>query len=476
MISMRLFLPFSAFVLAAGMIACNEDMSGIGGSITTGEATIYIDTMTYDLQAHAIDNKSFDSRSGSMLLGNLDVPEYGSLNCSFVTRMMCAATLPVGIDTVPLERIDSCKLMLLVDKAGIAGDSLAPQQMTIYRLNKQLPSDINNEFNPEGYYDPSDILSRKNYTLTQRALSDSTFIADYPNVYIVLETKLPQEMAKDVVEKYRTEPSIFAWPQSFAQYFPGMYVEPSFGKGCVASIYRIRFVIYYHNLITTTSTVDGETVTKTTKKTIDIPIFTTAPEVLSSNNVTYKVSDYIRDLIENEGKTVITTPGGYTTRFTFPAREIIQDYRDKEHNLSIISNLLMNIPAESMTNDYGIGVVPTLLMIKTSEVDEFFRENKLADNKTSFTAAYDSTNKRYQFNALREYLLSLLAKDVITDDDLDFSLIPVYLQTEQNYNSYYGTSSSTVTGVVPYTIRPTMTMLDMDKAQVVFSFSSQIVK
>lgn len=136
----------------------------------------------------------------------------------------------------------------------------------------------------------------------------------------------------------------------------------------------------------------------------------------------------------------------------------------------------MNIPAESMTNDYGIGVVPTLLMIKTSEVDEFFRENKLADNKTSFTAAYDSTNKRYQFNALREYLLSLLAKDVITDDDLDFSLIPVYLQTEQNYNSYYGTSSSTVTGVVPYTIRPTMTMLDMDKAQVVFSFSSQIVK
>lgn len=472
----RLFLPVTALSLTSAMVACGDDLSGIGESISSGEAIIYVDTMTYDLDARTIDNKRFDSRSGIMLLGNLDVPEYGRLNCSFVTRMMCAAALPNGIDTVPLERIDSCKLRLFIEKAGITGDSLAPQQLSVYQLNKQLPSGITNEFNPEGYYDPSDMLARENYTLTTRALSDSLMNKNQESAFVFVDADLPAEMAKDVISKYRTDPQIFAWPQSFAQYFPGMYMEQSFGKGCVASVNQIAFFVFYHNLRTTTSTVDGDTVTKTEKVPYNNMIFITSPEVLSSNNISYTVSDYITNLIEKEGKTVITTPGGYTTRFTFPAREIIKDYRDKDHNLSIISNLLMNIPAESMANDYGIGVVPNLLMVKSSEVDDFFNNNKLPDNKTSFTAIYDSVNKRYQFNTLRQYLLALLEKDTITDDDVDFSLIPVYINTESSTNSYTGSTISYTIGVVPYTIKPTMTMLDMQKAQIVFSFSSQIIK
>jgi len=473
--SSRLFLPLSSVALACGIIACGDDLSGIGGSITAGEATINVDTMVYNLNAEAIENTNFDSRSGTLLLGNLNVPEYGMLNCSFVTRLMCAAALPERIDTIPIERIDSCKLVFYVDKNGIAGDTLAPQQFSVFKLNKQLPSGITNEFDPEGYYDPSAVFTRKNYTLTSRASSDSLMLESYKLSYIPIPSSLPTQMAKDVISQYRENPDVFSWPQNFAQYFPGLYVQSSFGKGCVASIMQISFVVYYHNVSSTTATVDGETVT-TTK---DVPgyatIFITAPEVLSSNNITYTVSDYIKNLIA-QGKSVITTPGGYTTKFTFPAREIIKNFRDKQHNLSIISNLLMNIPAESMTNDYGIGVVPNLLMVKTSEAADFFKNNSLPDNKTSFTATYDAVNMRYQFNTLRDYILSLLEKDVITDDDVNFSLIPIYVQTETETNSYYGTTTTYTTGVVPYTIKPTMTMLDMEKATIVFSFSSQIIR
>ena len=184
------------------------------------------------------------------------------------------------------------------------------------------------------------------------------------------------------------------------------------------------------------------------------------------------VSDQIKDRIA-QGETIITTPGGYVSKFKFPAKEIIEKYKDSDRNLSIISGLSMSIPAEVVENDYGLGIAPYMMVIKTSEIDKFFAENKIPDNKTSFYAQYDSTNKRYYFSTLRTYLLDLIEKGTITDDDVDFSLIPVQITTESN-ESYYNTTTY-VTKCVPYTFYPTMTKLDTQNAQIVFTFSSQVI-
>lgn len=118
-----------------------------------------------------------------------------------------------------------------------------------------------------------------------------------------------------------------------------------------------------------------------------------------------------------------------------------------------------------------------MLMIKKSEVESFFKNNKIPDNSTSFYSAYDSSNKRYYFSALRNYILSLIEKGNVTDEDVDFTLIPVNVTGETVPGGYYGAPSSFyVTKCVPYTIAPSMTMLDTKKAQVVFTFSSQIVE
>ena len=462
-------------VFACGaLFSCGDDVNQIGNSLASGEMTISIDTMVYDLKARAVDNQSFDARSGNLLLGNINVPEYGVLKSSFVTRFMPVSSLPSYIDTIPLNRIDSCKLLLGIVRGNITGDSLAPQQLKVYRLNKQLPSGLTNQFDPTGYYDPSKPLGVKSYTVSGMGLNDSLFrVATDASVYV----NLPKDMATEVVSLYKSDPSIFAWPQTFAErYLPGIYVESSFGNGCLANISQAVFSVYYHNTVTTTTTVDSVPTT-TTRDVANVAwLFTTAPEVLSSNNIKYTVSDNIKNLIA-QGKTVITTPGGYTCRFTMPAREIIRDYRDKEHNLSIISNLMLNIPAQAVDNSFGLGPAPYLLLIKTSEVADFFNNNKIPDSKTSFSATYDSYNKRYQFNALRDYLLSLLDKETITDDDLDFSLIPVDMATEDVSTGYYYSSTTTyVTGCTPYTVGPTMTLLDTKNAQVVFSFSSQVIK
>ncbi len=468
-----LFLPLAAVAIALGSPACSDDVSKIGNSITKGEATIYIDSLEFNLHSVLVPKDRFDSRSGTFMMGNLNIPEYGSLDCSFVTRLMCVNSFPAA-DTVPTERVDSCKLLIGILRGNLTGDSLAPQQLSVYKLNKQLPADITNQFDPTGYYDPSAPIGKETFTISMAGRPDSIF--NQSSGFNIM-VGLPVEIARDIFKKYKEEPEIFAWPQTFAEYFPGLYVKNSFGKGCVANATQVLMVTYFHNFKTETKEEDGVTTTNTVVVKDSALMFSATPEVLSSNNIRYNVSKNIKDIVAT-GKTVITTPGGYEAKFTFPARQIIDKYNETDHHLSIVSGLTLSIPAETVENSHNLTVAPYLLLIKSSEVESFFANNKLPDSKTSFTATYDSTNGAYNFTGMRDYILDLMKKDEITEDDVDFSLIPVQLGTETVAgNYYYGTPDTEyIIKCVPYIASPTMTLLSTDKAMVVFTFSSQVIE
>lgn len=465
----NLLLAISAIVATLSTTSCEDNVSPIGSTIIKGDSSIAIDTLIQDLNAVAVATDRFDARSGYLLLGNLDVPQYGKLNCSFVSRLMSVASLPMA-DTIPAERVDSIKMFLGVASGSVVGDSLAPQQLKTYRLTKQLPSDLTNQFDPTGYYDPADVWGKKSYTVSNYGIPDNQTASS--GVWIKVD--LPDTFAKEIFKTYKDNPQVFQWPQTFAKDFlPGVFVESTFGKGCVSIISELHFLVYFHNPRVSTSTVDGESVSTVTQYRDSVLVFTKSPEVLSSNRVSYTVSDYIKDKIA-AGETVLTTPGGYEAKFRFPAEELKECYHKQEHNLSIINSLTLSIPAESVTNDYDITTTPYLLMIKTSEVDSFFANNKVPDNKTSFYAPYDSTNKQYHFGGLRDYLLTIIDKDNLTDEDLDFSLIPVMITSETSGSYYYSTTY--VTKCVPLSYIPTMTNLDTKNAKIVFTFSSQYIE
>ena len=95
--SSRFLLPVTALILAASNFACEDEVSSIGGSIASGEVNITIDSLEFDLRARSISNPVFDARSGNILLGKINVPEYGRLDCSFVTRLLSISQLPDSI-------------------------------------------------------------------------------------------------------------------------------------------------------------------------------------------------------------------------------------------------------------------------------------------------------------------------------------------------------------------------------------------
>lgn len=468
-----IYAAAAALFSLAAFSSCEDSTSPIGGSLVNGEVTIVVDTLEMKLDASSILEPNFDSRTQTKLLGRINVPEYGSLDCSFVSQLMCATKMNIP-DSITVNDVDSMRMVLTVPRGSLTGDSLAPQQLKVYQLTKQLPSDINSTFDPKGYYNPSDPLGVKSYTLSALSMNDSLFKLQES---IRIPIMLPRKLAQDIFTAYRNNPETFQWPQTFAQYFPGVYVEQNFGNGCIGVISSMKFYTYWHYMKQVYQKKDddsGEYHYVPTLARDSVCLFSSQPEVLSANKITYNVSDYLKNLA-NKGKSIITTPGGYYVNVKFPAQEIIDKYDRDLYSVAVVSKLSFEIPAEAVENDYGLEAAPHLLMVKASERESFFRENKIPDGKTSFYAAYNSEKKCYTFAGMREYILDLINSGKPVDPaDMDFSLVPVVVSTEEVPN--YSSSTTYVTRCAPYIGRPTVTQLDTDKAIICFSYSRQTME
>lgn len=500
----HLAAPFLTIAAGAILLSCEDETPKVGSDLATGEVQIALDSLIWNgteqyihrgeqkqlvncpkIDYTTIFDDNVDTRSTTNLVGRVSVPEYGDLNCSFVSRLMCTTSLAIP-DSIKSEQVDSMKLIMMVARGALTGDSLAPQQLKVYRLTKSLPNDITNRFDPTGYYDPSNPLGTRSYTLSALGMSDSLYIKQE---YVTIEIPMSREMALETVEAYRNPATknIFAWPQTFEEYFHGIYVEPSFGRGCVANISFTDFVLYYHYYTQkSTNNEDGTTSTIVETNHGRVGVFASSPIVLSSNNVIYRPSEYLQNRA-SKNEALITTPGGYRINFRFPGRELVDIYKNSQSKLAVVSDLTFSIPVEEISNDYNLTPPPYLVMVKKSKLADFLKNNSLPDNKESFTATYSPSLKCYEFSSMRNYILDLIQNGV-KDEDLEFTIVPANIefetsQSNSNYNYmywYYGMSSSSTTKYptkcTPYISKPTMCRLKMDEAQTIFKYSLQQMK
>lgn len=453
-----------------GASSCTDDSNEIGSGLIRGEVVIDIDS-SFVASGKSIPAPTFDSKNRALLLGHLNVPEYGDLNCSFVSRLMPSSNLMIP-DTIKTEDISGLRLKFMIANGAFTGDSLAPQQVEIYRLIKQLPEDINNNFNPEGYYEPTPLATR-NYTASAMGMTKDVYNLNYRSINI----DLPIESARSVYEQYRSNPDIFQWPELLSQHFPGIFARNTFGDGLVVDIGNTEFTLYYQ-YIRQVSKVENDVAVKVDSVFTDsTTIFTISPEVLSSNNISLLPSESIKARVA-AGEAILQSPGGYNLEMTFPGREIVERYRNADFNLAVVNSLSFELPVRSVPNDYEIKTAPYLLMIKSSKVEEFFAGNNVPQGNIgeekdadAFWASYNSDRGSYSFNALRPYILDLLSKDTIEDEDVTFSLIPVEIRTENTGSTY--NPQVMVSSCLPYITRPTMGIANFDNAKIRFTFSRQ---
>ena len=457
------------------MGSCTDE--SIGVSITDSVSSV-IEDSSFVITGHAVRNDRVQMRTTSKMLGCINADGYGSLTAAAVTMWMPA----MNIDTtgVKAEWIDSCRLKLRVPVTqGFTGDSLAPMRLSVYRLNKALPSPIYSDFDPTGYYDVEDLLATESYSPSSGRLEVSTSYLTgtaQNDTVRVISVPVATEIGRELFTAFRENPDKFTSPTAFADLFPGIYITNSYGSGHVVNIKATELDVYYRKLAKKS---DG---TDTIYPAQAQAYLASTPEVVSNNIIHYDVDDALTAMVEN-GAALIAAPAGYEVQVHFPIQEIIDKYKANiKNNQGIINSLSLELPVSIPATQYNIQPPSHLLMVKTSKKDQFINGDSLTNNKDSFYALYNASSKEYTFTGLRNYVLDIINNHggIASEEDMEFTITPVDVTTytyPTSYSYYYysSTPSSMVTKISPMVSRPAVVCLLLDKAKIRLTYSKQMV-
>jgi len=463
-----------AAAVLLGLHSCTDETIGV--SITDSVSSI-IEDSSFVITGHAVPNDRVQMRTTTKMLGDLSASGFGRITASAVTMWMPAAK----IDTtgITAQSIDSCRLRLrLPSSGGYTGNAQAPMRLNVYRLNKPLPSPIYSDFDPTGYYDSNDLLATEPYSPTSGWLEVGT--STYQGTTTVQDTvrvisvPMPVELAQEVYNAYVNDPAAFLSPRTFADIFPGIYITNSYGSGHVLNIKATELDVFYHRHVVLNDTTEVDSAFNQT-------YLASTPEVVSDNIIRYEIDDAIKQMV-NAGEAIIAAPAGYEVQLRFPIQDIIDKYKaNVGNNQAIINKLSLTLPVSVPETEYNIQPPTYLLMVKTSQKDNFINGDSLVNNKDSFYAVYDASTSSYVFTGLRDYVLNIINNQggIATEDDFNFTVTPVDVTNytyPQSYSYYsYGTSSTVVTKISPMVSRPAIARLLLDKAKIKISYSKQIV-
>lgn len=456
-------------MIATGVLAVSMALNGcdksstIGGDLVSHEVTIIVDS-SFTVTGQSVRTEAVLSRTVTQLMGVIDVPEFGYMRSDVVTQFMPASAIDTtGVSTAD---IDSVKMVMLVNTNGFVGDSLALMGIEIYPLIKQLTTPMYSNFNPEGYYDANTLLGSTVYNLAKESLPKKL----QGQSYYTLNVDLPIELGHKFFNEYVEHPSTYASPTAFSKFFPGVYMRNSYGSGRMTRIGNTTIQMYYHQ-----NTVNDNGNDTTIYKTGSY--FAVTPEIITNNDIELTLSDDVEQRVKG-GESILLAPAGLEVEFVFPGREIISSYeKGTAGGLGVVNRLTLSLPVETIENQYDITAPSDVLMVLKKDRDSFFLENKLPDDVTSFRATLTKTGANsyaYVFPNMRQYLLDLMSKETVTDEDVTFMLVPV-TATEESNSDYYGGSSLTLTAITPYITEPKMCKIVFNNAKINFVYSIQEV-
>ena len=467
-------LPLAA-ISALAFYACEEGTSSIGSSIVSDEIEIVIDS-AFTVTGSSVPVSSVVSRSEYQILGNIDAEGYGTLSADFASGFMPANKLTTGYG-MTAANVDSIRLAMVMRKGQMIGDSVMPLGLEVYRLNKPLPSSGLTSDSPiNTYYDASSPIASAIYNATVAGLPDSiaadyTYSSSSTDEARVVYVKLPRELGQDFYRKYlSTEgPALFNDPTAFTNWFPGLYIKNSYGSGRIMRFENSAIYLYLSYKQTLSSGRDS------TIKVIDTFLAIT-PEVVLNNRFAQQLSPSVVSLAQQ--KPIVVGPIGYDTQIQLPIKQIVESYRSQAGNNNVVNNLTLHIPVSEIANEYGIDPPANILLVKKDKRNEFFENNNLTDNATSFYATYSPTTKMYSFTNMRQFVIDAINKDkegTLTDADGEYILTPINLVTETVSNGYYSTSEIVI-AITPYVDTPAMAQFDLDKSHVFLTFSKQTMR
>lgn len=465
---MKLLKYLVAAICCISFIACEDEISTLGSSLNSSDIVITVDSTFVKLTGQSVFNDSILGRTTDPLLGNLSVSNYGTLHTGYLTQFM--PTLNIDTANVTPNTLDSIKLFLNYYDTDLTGDSLAPMVLDIYRLNKTIKAPLYTNIDPTEYYSPDGYITSTTFGSSTEGYIDENNSSDDKTVtYKQIAVDLPLSLGQEIFEKYKEDPDIFALPTEFAKFFPGIYMNVSYGNGRVVNIKGI-FMTMYYRAIDTKGEIDTLTHTYmgVTPEVYSINHFTLTPDAQLQQNVDKANAD--------KDKAYVQAPVGYLPIIHFPTQNIIDKYNEKIDETSKIQNILNSLAfTVPIIDDPNSVLNPPeyLLFIRASQAKEFFEQKLTPDDISTIYAKYDKSTKAYNFGNISSYIRSVMQREdpTVTEDDETIALIPVQINFETSTNYY--TTTTSITSVTPYSASPAMAELDLTGAKIKITYTTQ---
>lgn len=479
------------------MMSCDDNTGSLGWDMMPSEDVIKSSTKIFEVTTKSVKADSVYARSSRGYIGRYTDPNFGYYEASFLTELNCldnyrfpevykydeatgkASGLLAG-DTVSAYS-------LVVYYSTWFGDSLNACRMSAYMLNDQWLKERdpkNNHYrytniDVSKYYDKSGLLGSKAYTAYDATVSDaernavdsygiSTF---YPNVTFPLDKAEGQR----ILDLNRTHPEYFKNSETFIEnVFPGVYLKSDYGDGTILYVDRVDLKMklrlhYVDSLgvaikkkVTDSEGIAGEDSLYYS----DQVVFASTKEVIQANR--FANSDLIDKRVSEQDNTYMKTPAGIFTAAYIPYDEIYKELGND--TINSIKLVFTNYDQKS-EYEYGMNVPSNVLLIRAKDVKDFFENNQINDDNTSYLVSH-SSNNTYSFENIARLVTTTMkeknqakaaslswsdADEKAWQEDNKLLLIPVSItsQTVPTSSGYYAEQ----TLAVEHNLEPTYVKL-----------------
>lgn len=436
-------------LLALTFWGCDDNTGSLGIDMMRPEDHINGMVENYDVISQSMVAKKIYAKTSTVYLGKYTDPLFGPFEADFLAQFTCPPDFKFpDKERMPSNEDQKINAELYFYYDGYFGDSLTACKMDVYELDQILKEgDKDNYYTnivPEKYYDPQKApLASKTYSpvdMTQsKAYRDSSALGylNYPNMKI----QLSKEFGENIFNSYYTNPSDFSSPENFQNIFKGIYAKCIDGDGAVLYIQRISLRISFNMYVERPST------NKVDSLVTGYATFSTTKEVIQANRFDNSNLTKFEEDEEYQGFTYLKSPGGIFTEATLPIDKILIGNKPEEngtHQTDSINSVSLSFTCYNQESE-TFKVPNNVLMVRKKDMDSFFENNQVPDNKTSYVSTYSSN--KYSFSNIANLVTTCINEKKRTQGSMSDEqwenenpywnkvvLIPVKLNLDNNNN------------------------------------------
>ncbi len=287
---------------------------------------------------------------------------------------------------------DSCDVRLFFD--SYYGDGNNPMKLQAYEMSAN-PEKMMRE--DATYYtdidltqfldeDAKPIASRlftaTDYDVSQDERESSSYIKS-------IHMMLPASFGQRIMDKFYEDSKNFQDSYNFIHnVMPGLYFRCSNGTGTMIKVYVGTLNIYFNYKDAKKDSIYSA-----------MARFAATPEVIQSTR--FKNSENMKQLVNVSDYTLLKTPAGIATEMTLPIDEIFGG----EHAIDSVSKASITLTRYNKVQSTNQLKTPAeLLMVRKVDMENFFKNRMVTNNRTNYTTTFSTTYNTYTFGNISRLL------------------------------------------------------------------------